>query len=449
MELQWDWSEIDLSEARFPEDFLWGTATAAHQVEGGNTNNNWARWETETDKKGKPRIHGGQRSGRACEHYERYAEDFRRMKEDLGLKSYRFSIEWSRIEPEEGRFDEEAIAHYHGVIDCLNELGIEPMVTLHHFTDPIWFADKGSFEEKDNIDLFVRFARRCFEEYGAKVPRWCTHNECGPYSVMGWGFGVFPPGIKSFKRMARVLCNLMHSHVRVYRELKAMPGGDAVEIGLVKNIFQFDPMQSWNPIHTLMCRTMERVYNDSVIGFMKTGVFELRIPFMVRLREEVAVGEKFSDFVGLNYYSNLLIKMIMDASDPQALKIREGQIRTDFGYSTYPEGFYRAIMQISELGLPIYITENGIPDDKDDRRADWIRRYGYAMWRAMQDGADVRGFHYWSLLDNFEWAEGYSMCFGLYAVDFETQERTLREGSLALKELMASPLPPRSQPEPR
>ena len=237
----WDWENIDTTNVTFPEGFLWGSATAAHQVDGGNTNNNWARWEDAVDDNGHPRIHNGDRAGNAAEHWERYPEDIQRMKDELGLNSYRFSIEWSRVEPEEGRFDEATIAHYHDMIDALIAAGIQPMITLHHFTNPLWFEDKGGFEPEENIELFVRFSKRMFEEYGSKVKRWCTINECGPYAVMGYGLGVFPPGVKNFKRMATVLYHLMRAHTAVYDAIKAMPGGDQVEVGLVKNIFQLDP----------------------------------------------------------------------------------------------------------------------------------------------------------------------------------------------------------------
>jgi beta-glucosidase len=425
-ELRWDWSGIDPLEARFPEGFLWGAATAAHQVEGGNDNNNWARWETSVDDRGRPRIHNGQRSGAACEHYTRYPDDIRLMAE-IGLKTYRFSVEWSRIEPSPGRFDPAAIRHYHDVIDHLLAAGITPMVTLHHFTHPLWFEDLGSFEREENIALFVRFSQRMFAEYGEKVPLWCTHNEPGPFATMGWGLGVFPPGVRSPARLGVVLANLMRSHGRVYAALKSMPGGDAAQIGLVKNIFQFDPWRRWNPAHWVLTRALEEVYNGSILRFLAGEPFTITVPGVMRVREDIS--ERGLDFVGLNYYSHLLLSPLMPTEPPFAVNARPGDVVTDFPYCTYPEGFYRALMDLRGLNKPIYVTENGIPDAKDDRRADFINRYLYAMSRAIQDGCDVRGYYYWSLLDNFEWAEGYDMRFGLFEVDFATQKRRLREGA--------------------
>ena len=435
-ELRWDWSTIDPDDVDFPADFVWGTATAAHQVEGGMPDNNWTWWEEQTDKRGRPRIHGGARSGAAVEHFSRYADDIRRMRDELGVESYRFSVAWSRIEPEEGRYDTAALDHYSRVIDTLLEAGITPMLTLHHFTHPLWFEQKGSFENKENLDHFVRFSQEVFSRFADRVPRWCTHNEPGPFSVMGWGLGAFPPGVRSPSRFLRVLANLMHSHSRVTRSLKAMPHGDSVEIGLVKNIFQFEPWRRWNPIHWGLARVLEDVYNDSILGYLRTGTFRVRVPGL-RFSEVIDDGPAPGDFVGLNYYSHLLVTPFTSTTPPFETFARPGDIKVDMPYCIYPEGFYRALKQIGEVGKPVYVTENGLPDDKGDRRAHWITTYAYAMSRAMTEGVDVRGYHYWSLLDNFEWAEGWVPRFGLFGVDYETQERTLRDGAKPFVKLVA------------
>ena len=433
----WDWDSIDTNDVEFPDGFIWGSATAAHQVDGGNENSNWSRWEKSVDEKGKPRVHNGDCAGDAADHWNRYPEDIDMMRDELGLKSYRFSIEWSRIEPEEGRFDEDAIAHYHDVIDTLIDAGITPMITLHHFTNPLWFEDKGGFEPEENIALFVRFSRRMFEEFGAKVPRWCTINECGPYAVMGYGLGVFPPGIKNFKRMAVVLYHLMLAHTAVYDMIKSMPGGDKVQVGLVKNIFQFDPLHRWNLFHWILCRVANGAYNESILGYIERGEFKVRIPTQVNFVRHNPEAAGKTDFIGLNYYANLILSLFMKMEPPFEPHARRGQILTDMPYAIYAEGFYRALMRLKPLNKPIIVTENGIADDKDDRRALWIQRYMYAMSQAIKDGANVRGYHYWSLMDNFEWAEGWQMAFGLYEVNFETQERRLREGSLAYCDIIS------------
>ena len=440
-EILWDWSSLDADIENIlaqpvGKEWLWGAATAAHQVEGNLTNSNWAWWEHQVDDKGQPRIHGGQKSGAACDHWNRYEQDIKLMAHDLGLNSYRFSIEWSRIEPEEGTWNQEAIDHYGKMIDCMLANNIQPMITLHHFTHPLWFEQKGSFEHQENIHLFQRFAEKIFSAYSDRVQRWCTHNECGPFATMGWGLGVFPPGKNNPALIGQVLLNLMRSHSAIYHSLKSMPNGDKVEIGLVKNIFQFDPWHSWNLLHVAICNVLDAVYNESILHAVKEGVFSINVP-RIRIEEELPQLKGATDFIGLNYYSNLLVKLTR-ALDPFSPLKREGQIITDFPYTTYPEGFYRAIKRINELGKPIIITENGIPDNKDDRREDWIRRYLYvAKKMALEGEANVTGFHYWSLMDNFEWAEGYDMRFGLYEVDFTTQQRTLRKSAELYKKIVA------------
>jgi len=437
-ETLWDWSKIDISDLSFPKNFIWGTATAAHQVEGHNTNNNWSRWEESFDKKGRPRIQNGDKSGRAADHYNLYRDDIARMKDELGVDSYRFSLEWSRIEPEPGKYDQNEIKHYHGMFDALLEAGIKPMPTLHHFTHPIWFDDLGSFEHEKNLEHFFRFSELCFKEYGGKAKYWCTHNEPGPFATMGWALGVFPPGVKNYKRLGQVLHNLMRSHLGVYQRIKALPGGNEAQVGLVKNMFQFDPYRRWSPLHWLICRISDGIYNESILGFLRDGVFRYHFPGISKIYQEHPEAKGATDFIGLNYYSNLLISPLAKQEPPFKPLIRKGQVLTDMPYATYPEGFYRALTKLKELERPIIVTENGVPDAKDDFiREDYIRRYLYAMSEAIKDGADVRGFYYWTLMDNFEWAFGNSMKFGLYEVNPETMERRLRNGSKAFVEIIA------------
>ena len=437
-ETLWDWDTENVQSiynVEWPSDFLWGSATAAFQVEGHNAQSNWTMWENSTDEQGNPRIHKGQKSGDACDHLHRYREDMKIAAQDLGINSYRFSIAWSRIEPKQGEYNQEALQHYSNVIDACLENGIQPMITLHHFSHPLWFENIGSFEKEENIEHFLRFAETIFAAYSDRVKFWCTHNECGPFATMGWGLGVFPPGKNSLQQVGTVLLNLVKSHTQVYRKLKSMPNGDKVQIGLVKNIFQFDPWSRWNPIHWVICRFIDEVYNESLLGAIRDGIFQIRWRPFINMQVDVSFAKGATDFIGLNYYSNLLINIRrgIDASSGPPFKGwgRKGQVMTDFPYTTYPEGFYRALQRISTLDKPIIVTENGIPDNLDDRRQDWIERYLYAMHKAISEGVNVKGYQYWSLLDNFEWAEGYDMRFGLYAVDFETQERTLREGAKA------------------
>lgn len=434
-ELHWNWAWLNVDDLNFPEGFIWGAATAAHQVEGGCDNNNWHEWEQGGDGDGRDRIRGGAVSGATCEHWTRYPEDIRLMS-TLGIRAYRFSLEWSKIEPEEGKFNQAALDHYSAVIDALLAAGIEPMITLYHFTHPIWFMEKGAFEKMENVTFFQRFCEKVFNEYSDRVKKWCTINEIEVEAAQSYFKGDWPPGKQDGQIMGKVMQHLLEAHVQVYRALKILPNGDKVEIGLVKNIFQFDPWRPWHLADNLAGRLLNRVFNDSIIDFFTTGRFKIFVPGLVTVDHFNSQALHSNDFIGLNYYSHLPVKFKWDRNDFFEFRARPTEIPTDMEYSIYPEGFYRALKQIGKLGLPIYVTENGIADFQDDRREHYIRRYLYALSRAISTGSDVRGYYYWSLLDNFEWAEGYEMKFGLYQVDFNTQKRALRDGSTTYREII-------------
>jgi len=437
-EIEWDWNTIDKNEIYFPRNFAWGTATAAHQVEGNNTKNNWYQWELAVDENGNPRIHNGQRSGLAADHWNRYPEDIRLMKE-FGLSHYRFSVEWSRIEPELGEIDEQALNHYRKICQELIKAGITPVITLHHFSHPAWFEEMGAFEKDVNIQYFIKFSEIVFNTLNDLVPIWCTINEPAVFVSQGYFNGVFPPGKKDPQLAGTVMQNLLNAHVRVYRHLKTLPGGDKVQIGLVKNILQFDPIRRWHILDWFFSKILNNIFTNDPIQFLKSGELSFYLPGMANISMENPDAAGAIDFIGLNYYSRYHVKGQLNPQEPFIFETRQEDVQTDMPYPIYPEGFYRALHTISLLDKPIYVTENGIADDDDDQRAMFIRRYLYAMHRAIHDGLDIRGYFYWTLMDNFEWSEGYKMKFGLYNVDFTTQERTLREGSKTFQDIVKKP----------
>jgi len=434
-QLKWDWAKIDDSKLSFPKDFIWGTATAAYQVEGGNTNNQWYLWESTIDATGKPMIKGGQLPGFACDHWRRYPQDIQLMKR-LGVNSYRFSVEWSRIEPMEGVFDTLAIKHYQDVCDSLIANGIEPMITLHHFTNPIWFERKGAFEKMDNVADFVKFTEVTFLALKDRVKLWCTINEPAVYVVGGYFQGDMPPGKKDPQLAAVVLRNILEAHVQAYRKIKSLPGGDLARVGLVKNLTQMDPYRKWHLGDWVFANLIDGVFNGTTLNFMKTGKYRFSMPTMAKLSDENPEAIGSMDFIGLNYYSHYNYKFSFNLDKAFQPKLLKGEVKTDMDYASYPEGFYRAIKTVSEFGLPIYITENGIADAKDDRRAKFIRQYLYSVSKALSEGIDIRGYYYWSLMDNFEWSLGWEMKFGLYALDRPTQLRFLRDGSRKYMEII-------------
>lgn len=425
---RWDWNQIDLNDLSFPEGFVWGVASAAHQVEGGHTSNNWADWENQVDDNGEPRIARGEKCGLACDHWNRYPEDIKLMT-NLGVSSYRFSVSWSKIMPKEGVVDSIALQHYVDVCDSLLAAGIQPMVTLHHFCHPMWWEEKGAFEKEENIADFVEFSEVVFNALKGRATTWCTLNEPAVFVIAAYFDGHFPPGKQDPELAAIVLKNMFKAHVAVYQKLKRLPGGDEAEIGIVKNMHQIDPMNDWNLFDRLLSRTVNKGFNGSFISTFKDGNYRFSFPTLVDEQEAIPDAPSTLDFVGLNYYSHNAMEFSLDLDEALKTRMFPDETPTDMDYTVYPEGFYRAIKEISVLGKPIMITENGVADMDDDIRGEFIKKYLYAVSKAIEDGYDVKGFHYWSFIDNFEWDLGYDERFGLYEVDFETQKRTLREGS--------------------
>ena len=427
-DIEWNWDTINTKDIHFPSNFAWGTATAAHQVEGNNTNNNWYQWEHSFDDNGNSRIHNADKSGIAVDHWNQYSNDITLM-QNMGVNHYRFSVEWSRIEPTKGNYDLDALLHYRKICEELIDANITPVITLHHFTHPIWFEEMGAFEDDRNIDYFVRFSELVFNELMDLVPIWCTFNEPSVFVAQGYFNGVFPPGKKDPILAGRVLENMLNAHVKTYRKLKLIPDSKNIKIGIVKNIFQFDPLRRWNILDWAFSKILNDVYTHSPLKFLKTGHSSFYMPGMVdnQMSNPDAVGTL--DFIGLNYYSRMHVKGKLNPSEPFVFDTRNHDIMTDMGYPLYAEGFYRALKTISKMEIPIYVTENGLADHNDTIRPIFINRYLYAMNKALKERIDIRGYFYWSLMDNFEWAEGFSMKFGLYEVDLTTQERRLREGS--------------------
>lgn len=273
------------------------------------------------------------------------------------------------------------------------------------------------------------FCERVFTRLRDRVRLWCTINEPTVFASMGYVLGEFPPGVRSMRRCRGVSLNLMRAHARCYRHLKSID--DSAQIGLVKNINLFDAYRWWNPLHRFMARLLDGWFNRCWLNGLRTGRF--KPPSSLRShRIEGLKGS--SDFIGLNYYTHLLATPFMPTKVEIDPLIRPWQTRTDFRYPMYAEGFGRAIDMVGRLGLPIHITENGVADHDDDVRPEHVRRHLLVMMEKMAEH-DIRGFYNWSLMDNFEWADGYSQCFGLHHVDYATQTRTLRHSGEVYRDI--------------
>ncbi len=398
-----------------PDGFLWGVATAAHQNEGSNYNNQWSAWEQEPG-----RIHAGQRAGSATDWWdlETAAADFDRAAE-LGLNSLRLSVEWSRIEPEPGVFDHAALRKYAAMIDLLRARGLKPLVTLHHFTDPLWLAGLGAWENPLIEDYFARFVTQVVDALGDRVNFWCTINEPIVYAYAGYQEGSFPPGAKSLRRTNNVLRHMLLAHGRAYRVIHRMQNNALV--GLAHHMRLFLPANPSSRADRMTAKFLDQLANRSTLEAVTSG----RLTPLLGLGQQVTYLIDTCDYIGLNYYTP--VRVAFAPTQPAALFARQffnpdGELSdaTPLGEpygEVNPNGLYRALKRLAAYGKPIYITENGIPDHDDDIRPRAIACHLAEAWKAVEDGVDLRGYYYWTLVDNFEWAAGWSLRFGLYGLD--------------------------------
>jgi beta-glucosidase len=392
----------DGSVLRMPDNFLWGAGTAAHQNEGDNGNNQWAAWEAQPG-----RIFEGQRCGSATGWWDlaQAEQDFDRAAE-LGLNSLRLSIEWSRVEPVQGQLDGAALARYSRMVDLLVERGIKPMVTLHHFTDPLWLADSGGWENDQVTEFFGRYVRWVVEALGDRVGLWCTINEPIVYAYSGYMEGYFPPGVKSLPRALRVLRRMLLSHGRAYRIIHALQNN--AQVGIAHNFRVLLPAAACSAADRRATRMIDQLANGTTLEAIVHG----RLVPLIGWGQTIPELIDSSDFLGLNYYTT------------ERVAFHPGR-----PFDLFTHRYFDPHMELSEktgAGKPFYITENGVPDRDDSVRPRFIATHLAEAWRAVQEGVDLRGYYHWTLVDNFEWCEGWNLRFGLIDLDPATGLRTLK-----------------------
>lgn len=403
--------------SRLPQGFLLGAGSAAHQVEGGNVND-WTDWEQGQHEDGSPHVHGAP-CGLACDSWNRFPEDLALLRE-LGANAYRFSLEWSRLEPEEGTWNEEAAERYRSWLRQLSQAGIQTMLTLYHFTLPRWVAARGGWGSDDILEPFDRFIRRAVQAFASEDVRlWCTINEPTVVAVQGYLKGVWPPGLKDPVKTAQVLLRVMKAHARATAAIRER---SRAPVGVAHHVRVFDPATR-SPLDAAIAGLTDDFANESVLDGHRHGRMQISVPGKIDIDEHVPDLKGSFDYLGLNYYSRLHVRT--DFKDPGMARhiVPEGLPVTDMRWEIYPEGLYRLLKRYTSLGLPIYITENGMADQSGLRRPDFLRGHLYAMERAVAEGANVRGYFHWALIDNFEWAEGFTQPFGLYRVDFNHPSR--------------------------
>jgi beta-glucosidase len=406
-----------MDDLLFPQGFLWGTATSSHQVEGGNLNSDWWDWEQAPGH-----ICDGSSSRLACDHFHRYRSDWA-LARDLGQNAHRLSIEWSRIQPEEGVWDDDAIDHYRDVLAALCDAGLVPLVTLHHFTNPRWFVAKGGWENRAAVRLFTTYVTRVVSALSEYCNLWVTINEPMVYFYEGYLTKRWPPGRGSIRRGLAAVGNMIRAHGRSYSFIHTMQPDASV--GIAHNMRLFDPLRAQSRLDRLAAGAESRTFNWVLLWALIDG--RLRAP--LGRGELVPEAANSLDFIGLNYYTRDMVSFALRGA---TAFIARNEPRLDaehdrFGWEVYPEGILRLLRELATLGKPLYVTESGIAESGDTLRPAYIVRSAQAMWQAIQEGIPLRGYFHWSLLDNFEWAEGYSVPFGLVAVDPDTQQRRVKQ----------------------
>lgn len=400
--------------------FEWGVAVSSHQVEGGNSTNDWHRWESEC------RVVNCERSGRATDHWNLYETDFDLARSiDAGV--FRTSLEWSRIEPAEGQFSTEALAHYRRMLQAAKDRGLKVMLTLHHFTLPLWVADYGQGGWKDPRipDLFAAYSRRVVAELGDLVDYWITVNEPNVNMLLGFVAAMMPPGLRDHALAPRVMANFLKAHAKAYHIIhERFPGA---KVSFSHHVRIFDPANSWNPMDRLVAGALDDFWNHQPLRSIQEGVIRFSIPFVASHEERCDELRGTLDYLGINYYTRDKLRFSFTA--PQKFEIVPPMDRsrmTDVDWEIYPEGLERLLVALQPYGWPLMITENGLADATDAKRARFLCEHVLAMKRAMDRGVPVIGYIHWSLTDNFEWSLGFAPRFGLVAVDYGTMARTPR-----------------------
>ena len=347
---------------KFPKNFYWGTATSAYQVEGG-IRNDWSQAGKKYD------------AGLACDHYHRFEEDFDLAKR-MNNNAHRFSIEWARIEPEEGKFDQKEIEHYRKVIFALRQRNLEPFVTLYHWTLPVWFTKKGGWLNKDAPEYFGKFVEKVVKEYKDLVKFWITLNEPNIYTSMSFLKGNWPPFIKNWLKTQRVFKQLIRAHIKAYKIIRKI--SPFSRIGIATNNIWY------------------------------RGIIKLFAGYKWNHKFLSAIKD-YQNFIGLNYYFSHSLSSIV---------LKRGEVN-DLGWKIVPEGIYHVLKDLKKYNKAIFITENGLADVKDKKRARFIIEHLKWVHKAIEEGIDVRGYFYWSLIDNFEWDKGFWPRFGLIEINYK------------------------------
>jgi beta-glucosidase len=402
-----------MTQRSFPDGFLWGTATSAHQVEGGNAGNDC--WVLEHV----PGTYFAEPSGDACDHYHRYRDDIA-LVADLGLNAYRFSLEWSRIEPEDGEFSLAALDHYRRMLAACHEHGLTPLLTFHHFTSPRWIARDGGWGEPRTAKRFARFCERAMRHLGDLVPYACTINEPNLGTLLQDVIGI--PDARGSAAWAAAAAALQTTPER-FTPLQNAMGAGAAELTRTAHRLALEAIKGVRPETQVGLTVVITAWEAEPGGEEALAHLRGRV-------EDVFLAGLEGDFLGVQCYTGQHVGPDGPLEAPAAVE------RTQMGYPFQPEALEPAIRRAAEVtGLPVIVTENGLATGDDTRRVEFIERALHGVAACLGDGVDVRGYIYWSLFDNFEWVFGYRPTFGLVAVDRATQVRSVKPSARRLGEI--------------
>jgi len=476
-------------ELTFPANFIFSSATSAYQVEGGIVDTNWNRWEQQKRRKdGGETVKRGEGAGMACDMWNLFLGTDLQLIKQLGLGSFRFSVEWSRVEPSAGNYDEAALARY---VDWCRELranGIEPCVTLLHFTEPGWFVDLGGWEKRANTKYFIDFCCLVVDRLHPHCSMWCTLNEPVGCAVNGWLAGIHPPGQQgSLRTTCQVLFHTLLGHRDVSKHIRSKKptGGFKNQwIMIANNIVWFESATRWNPFTRLLAFCINMLFNFCVTDLCTRGRLTCLLDVFFCLfgcRKDFRSLAGTVDTIGVNNYARVQLSMsccgcLCPKKEPDPYGVRASKEEegvssgeqnvaagcitgdphnprfemSDMEWDLCPSSLGKALRAFwGRYTLPMLVTESGIADEggirqndvaagvKDSRRVRYLSGCLRAVHAAIADGVDVRGYTYWSLLDNFEWAEGYRPRFGLYRVNYENMTRSETGGLRLYREVIA------------
>jgi beta-glucosidase len=405
-----------LEVLQFPEHLVFGVATAAYQVEG-DIENDWSAWE----RAGRLKDPAARGCGKAVDHWNRFEDDLNLVR-DVGATAFRISIEWARVEPKRGHFDERALEGYRNRLLRMRERGIRPVVTLHHFTNPRWFHEETPWFSPESLTAWTGYAKACAKVLEGTGSLVITLNEPVPWVVAAYVRSAFPPGLADGNKAFAVLANLARAHVIARDVIKAR--SPETPVGISHNMMVIEPDRFWHPVDQAIAHLGRRNYNHAFLEALTEGRLRVDMHGAVTGDAHIDGGRDAMDYLGVNYYTRAHMRFEM--KPPWVEMVFRDRFKrglTHIGWEDFPEGFTQVLLESKQYGLPVWVTENGIDDREGTRRNQYLHSHWKSMLDARAAGVDVQGYLHWSLLDNFEWLEGWGPRFGLYRVDFETLER--------------------------